>query len=876
MSGTAASENSVLLERIGELEEAIAALCHGDVDALVSTGGKIGFRGAQNPYKGFFEAINEGGLTLDGDGLILDCNPRFAQMAGWPVDALRGRQFCDFLAPGRWEQIRHLLSQQEQASCETFLLTPQGGQLPVQFSMRPLLLEGRTMTCLVLTDLSERFEADAALRDSERKFHSLYTSMTEGMALHEVIFDAAGQPLDYLLLDVNPAFESIMGLRRQSVLGGHASEIYGTGTAPYLDVFARVAMTGQAVRFETEFKPLSRSFFISAFSPAKNQFATVFEDITERKSAEALMRRAAIVFDNCQEGILVCDANNRILEVNPAFSRITGYSRDEVLGRTPCLLKSGLHDQAFYRQMWYSLNAADSWCGEIFNRRKNGEVFAEWLAINAIRCMASGRIEHYTAVFSDISSIQAHADELDHATHYDALTGLPNRRLLGELLENALGRTQRGGKRLAVCYMDLDEFKPINEQHGRETGDRLLVEIAGQLQATLRSSDILAHVGGDEFVVLLADLDQDLECFQALDRIRAAIAKPVVVHGVTVSLTASIGATLFPRDDADADTLLRHADQAMVRAKEEGKNCFHLFDPEYDRQIKAHREALQELTAAFARNEFVLYYQPKVNLLTGAVMGAEALIRWQHPQRGLLAPAEFLGLMEGSELEIMVGEWVIDRTLRQIDSWNAEGLALVVSANVSPNHLQRASFAERLQEILALHSPQAAQQFELEILESAAIGDMDRAISTLTACVGMGVRFALDDFGTGYSSLTYFRRLPLASLKIDQAFVRSMLDDVDDRNIVESVVRLAGVFNREVIAEGMETLAHWAMLVSLGCRFAQGYGISRPMPAEWMLEWVDRWDGGDDWKSLLVPVDLAVDRYSGQKTGSAADQVIEG
>lgn len=726
---TTESSNRMLLERVAELEDAIAALCSGNADALINSRGRISFRETLNPYQGFFEAMNEGGLTLDGDGLILDCNPRFSQMTGWFIEELRGRLFFDLLVPEQWEQIAFLVAQQAQASCETLLLTRQGKLLPVQFSMRPLSLDGLTTICLVLTDLSERFETEAALRDSERKFHSLYLSMTEGMALHEMVFDAAGNPLDYVLLDVNPAFESILGLRRDAVLGRRASEVYGTDTAPYIDLFAGVATNGKAIHFETEFKPLSRSFRISVFSPARNQFATVF---------------------------------------------------------------------------------------------------------------------------SDISTVQEHAAALDHAAHYDALTSLPNRRLLADRLEHALGRTRRGNKRLAVCYMDLDEFKPINERYGRKTGDRLLVDIARQLQLSLRSGDTLAHVGGDEFVFLFTDLAQDQECIQALDRILHALSTPIVVNGISFSLTASIGATLFPRDDADADTLLRHADQAMVRAKEDGKNRFHLFDPEYDRQIKERRQAQQDLMAAFARNEFVLYYQPKISLLTGAVVGAEALIRWQHPQRGILAPADFLSLMEGTELEIMVGEWVIDMTLHQIDRWNAAGLVLIVSANISPKHLQFSNFAERLKGILARHSTPAAQQLELEILESSAIGDMEHAILTLSDCVGMGVRFALDDFGTGYSSLTYFRRLPVSTLKIDQAFVRGMLVNIEDMSIVESVVRLAGAFNRPVIAEGMETLEHWEMLLSMGCQFGQGYGVSRPMPAEKMLSWINEWENRTDWKKITA------------------------
>lgn len=568
-----------------------------------------------------------------------------------------------------------------------------------------------------------------------------------------------------------------------------------------------------------------------------------------RRRAEEGLRLAASVFASSQEGILISDADNRIIDVNPAFTRVTGYSREDVLGLNPGFLSSGRQDPDFYADMWAAINGNGGWQGEIWNRRKSGEAFPELLSINVVRD-DQGRVRHYVGVFSDISAFKAHEAELDRIAHYDMLTGIPNRRLLGDRLDQAIARARRGGRILAVCYLDLDGFKPVNDRFGHDAGDQLLVEITRRLQRVSRGDDTLARLGGDEFVLLWNDIQQESECFAALDRILAEVATPMAIEGVAVAVSASIGVTLFPRDNADADSLLRHADQAMYRAKEDGKNRFHLYDPEHDRQVKARRDSVRRLAQALERREFVLYYQPKVHLTEGTVIGMEALIRWQHPEQGLLAPAEFLDYLVGTELEVGVGEWVIDTALAQVEAWNALGLDLQVSVNIGPDHLQRPDFVDRLQALLARHPGVARDQLELEILESAAIGDIDSASRTLAACLALGVRFALDDFGTGYSSLTYFRKLPVHTLKIDQAFVRDMLDDPEDLGIVDSVVRLAYVFNRPVIAEGVETLEHGAMLVYLGCYLGQGYGIARPMAAERVPDWVGHWQGQQVWRDL--------------------------
>jgi diguanylate cyclase (GGDEF)-like protein/PAS domain S-box-containing protein len=573
---------------------------------------------------------------------------------------------------------------------------------------------------------------------------------------------------------------------------------------------------------------------------------SVTRDVTRRKEAEAQLRLAASVFANSYEGILITDADNVITDVNPAFSRITGYAREEAIGRTPRMLSSGRQPPAFYVQMWDSINRLGFWRGEIWNRRKDGSTFVEMLSISVIRDEAD-RVQHHIAIFTDISEIKQHEAELNRIAHYDTLTGVPNRRLLADRLGQAIARARRSGHPLAVCYLDLDGFKPINDQLGHDVGDSLLIEIANRLQGHLRADDTISRLGGDEFVLLLTDLARPEECHALMERVLGAVSEPVTIGGLSITISASIGASLCPPDEPDADILLRHADQAMYRAKEAGRNRYCLFDPEQDRRVTAHRHKLQRIRQALQQGEFALHYQPKVDVVSGEVVGVEGLIRWQHPDEGLLAPAEFLPFVIGTDLEIPVGEWVIETALRQIEAWRAAGHGWIVSVNISAAQLLQPDFVAHLQLALARHPEVIPGCLELEILETAALSDMERAGRALAGCRALGVRFALDDFGTGYSSLAYFRKLPVDVLKIDQSFVMDMLDDPNDLDIVESVVRLAQAFNRPVIAEGVETLEHGAVLVALGCRLCQGYGIARPMPPEDLPAWAGRWQQQDVW-----------------------------
>ncbi|MBR7745664.1 EAL domain-containing protein [Undibacterium baiyunense] len=573
-------------------------------------------------------------------------------------------------------------------------------------------------------------------------------------------------------------------------------------------------------------------------------------DIAEKKVLEQAQRDAATVFSSSYEGIMMVDIHGLISKVNPAFTRITGYFDQEVLGKSPKILASGRHPAEFYQHLWRDLIKNDFWRGEVWNRRKSGEEYIELLSISAVRDEL-GTVLHYIGVFSDITQLKAHEDELDKIAHYDTLTGLPNRRLLSDRLGQALIRAQRDQSLLAVCFLDLDGFKLVNDRHGHHIGDQLLIGVTAHLRNVLRANDTLARIGGDEFVILLSDIKNSMECMQVLDRVLLAASHSVRVDDIVLQVTASVGVSLFPDDNADADSLMRHADQAMYVAKNAGKNRYHLFDPESDRKAQLHRSFLELLNTALINREFVLYYQPKVDLRDGRVVGAEALIRWKHPERGILSPAEFLSYIHGSALDQKLGEWVIQEALTQGEIWHQQGLAISISVNISADHLLHRDFSTHLAFALSQHSAMPAHCFELEVLETAAIVDIEQAVDILQSCRRLGVRFSLDDFGTGYSSLTYLRKLPIDTLKIDQSFVRDMLHDAEDLGIVEGVIRLANAFHREVIAEGVETLAHGAALLNLGCHLAQGYGVARPMPAEQLKAWSEQWQAEQAWLPLL-------------------------
>ena len=569
-----------------------------------------------------------------------------------------------------------------------------------------------------------------------------------------------------------------------------------------------------------------------------------YEDITARKQDEERLRLSASVFEHAFEGIMITDANARILEVNPTFSEITGYERDEVLSCTPSILKSDVHGPDFYQTLWDSLSEHGVWRGEIWNRKKNNDVYPELLTISAVKD-ENEKITHYVGIFTDITKLKEQQRHLEALAHFDALTQLPNRTLLSEYIKQSINKAQKTEKLLAVCYLDLDGFKPINDNFGHQVGDRLLVEVAERLKTSLRKEDIVGRLGGDEFVLLISNIDNIEECEIMLSKTLSVISRPYMVHPANKSIiSASIGVTVYPFDDAEPDTLLRHADQAMYQAKQRGRNQYHLFDLEQDRQDQIYRTQVSRIKEAYDDNEFCLYYQPKVDMKNGTVIGVEALIRWQHPERGIILPDDFLPLVESTEFAPVLGDWVLYSVLEQMRVWRRAGIELPVSINISARHLQEEGFVKRLEELLEYYPDINPSNLKLEILETTALEDIGVVSKIMADCCKLGLSFAIDDFGTGYSSLTYLQRLPVDTLKIDRSFINQMLSNPDDMAIIEGIIGLASVFNHEVIAEGVETSAHGEALSKLGCDLVQGFGIAKPMPAEkvekWMTEYPDK------------------------------------
>jgi diguanylate cyclase (GGDEF)-like protein/PAS domain S-box-containing protein len=532
------------------------------------------------------------------------------------------------------------------------------------------------------------------------------------------------------------------------------------------------------------------------------------------------------------------DLSGRITYVNEQFCEVSGYPREELLGANHRILNSGFHPPEFFIGMWRTIAQGQVWKGEICNRGKDGTVY--WVDSTMVPLVdeSTGQVRKYLSIRFDVSEKRQLLHTLQWRVGHDVLTGLPNRAYLSELLNRALEFSRAEAIPLAVCMLDLDGFKAVNDGYGHASGDLLLIEVAKRLKGIMRGEDVVARLAGDEFVLILRHVRDADELRGAMQRVLAAISQPYTVCDKTLSVCASIGVTLYPPDNEDAGTLLRHADQAMYVAKQSGRNRFHLFDVLKGREIKATHQQVERVRQALAAGELCLHYQPKVNMRTGEVVGFEGLLRWQHPKKGLVQPADFLPVIEQTDLIIDIGEWVIAQAIEQMHAWQGQGAHWPISVNIAARHFQRADFVERLKVLLARHADVAPEKLDLEIIESTAIENMQHVSQCLEACQALGVRFSLDDFGTGYSSLSYLKRLPTQTIKIDKSFVHDILHDKDDLALTVAVVGLARAFGRKVIAEGLESEAQGSLLMHLGCEVAQGYFIARPMPIRDVASWV--------------------------------------
>ncbi len=555
------------------------------------------------------------------------------------------------------------------------------------------------------------------------------------------------------------------------------------------------------------------------------------------REAEEKMRQTARVFDMMAEAVVVADAETKILTVNAAFTTLTGYAREEAVGKTTTLLQSGRHGKDFYNSMWKSLRERGCWQGEIWNRRKNGEIFLEWLSINAVKD-ANGRIVNYVGVFRDITIVKGSQQRMEFLATHDELTTLPNRVLLNDRLRLAIDRAERAETCLALLIVDLDNFKMINDTLGHEMGDDLLMQTASRLKECVRAEDTVARMGGDEFVVLL----------EATDKENATVTAERILHGLSDSYkigeqecfaSASVGISFFPNDAIEQSDLLRHADTAMYRAKEQGKNNFQFFSNEMAESSRHRLNIERGLRHAIKNQELFIEYQPQIDMRNNELVGAEALIRWQRDGQ-VVPPLSFIPVAEESSLIIDIGEWVVGEACRQLRKWNADGLpGFSVSVNISARHFRQMDMVSRIKSIV-LDAGVAPCRLCLEITEGA-MENVNAAMSMLTELHEFGFKTSVDDFGTGFSSLSHLKRFPIHELKIDRSFVDGIVNDRDDRAITSAIISMAGHLGLRVVAEGVETEEQLSELQSLGCDIGQGYFYAKPLPVKEFDEWVVSW-----------------------------------
>jgi diguanylate cyclase (GGDEF)-like protein/PAS domain S-box-containing protein len=685
----------------------------------------------------------------------------------------------------------------------------------------------------ILKDAEQRRREQQALRESESRLRAITSALPDLM----FVMDEDGRYLE--VVASNP---DLLYAADGQVVGKTVTELFEPEQAEAFLGFIRRALssqTGSSLIYQLDTQGGRRTFESLARAmevPFAHRRAVVIltRDITQRVKNETELRIAAVAFETVQ-GMLVTDEHNRILRVNQAFTDITGYTPEEVIGHTPAIFSSGQHGPEFYRQMWQSITQRGHWQGEIYNKRKSGHLYPQWLSISAVRD-GEGRISHYVASISDITQRKKDAEQINHLAFYDALTGLPNRRLLAERISQVQAAGHRGGTLGALIFIDLDNFKDINDLWGLPVGDQLLQQAAQRLNKAVRETDTVARLGGDEFVVLLGELSS--EPGQAATRLEhlahkllSVLEQPYVHESHILRGSASMGLVTLADHSLSADELLQQAELAMYEAKSAGKGKIRFFDPEMQDAVAERLRLEEDIIRGMEAREFCVYFQPQVDHDKG-IIGAEALVRWRHPQRGVLAPGAFIRVADEAGLMNRIDSIVLQRACEQIASWSRlpAFADFTVSINVSAAQLYQPGFIDDVLEVIKLTGADPAR-IKLELTESMLLNDMPKAIERMRILKSHGIRFAIDDFGTGYSSLHYLQQLPLDQLKIDQSFVRVLPEDENSLSIIQAITAMARSLKLEVIAEGVENQAQRALLHANGCSLYQGYLFSRPEPA---------------------------------------------
>lgn len=571
------------------------------------------------------------------------------------------------------------------------------------------------------------------------------------------------------------------------------------------------------------------------------RYVIVFRDMTKQKKAQKELVLAAKVFDNINEGVMVTDMQGKILSVNPAFQVVTGYTEEEVLGKTPNILQSGIHNKEFYNKLWTSLNNKGYWRGEIWNKRKNGEVFPEWLTISCVK-NDKGKVINHVAVFTDITDQKLAEKELKKLAHNDSLTGMANRYSYIKRMETLLKTAKKYDQQLAVLFIDLDRFKQINDTFGHEAGDRLLIEVSGRLKELLKNKDMIARLGGDEFVMTLSNIKHPREAFVLAEKIIDVLSKPVWIEGHETYVSSSIGISFFPEDGMTVEQLLKNADKAMYEAKNHGRNRFAVYHDEMMNNASEKLSMEVELRKAIERNELFVVYQPQINLKNNHIEGVEALLRWKNEGLGMVSPADFIPLAEETGLIISIGEWVIEQVCKDLKTLEMMGFSnFKFAINISPLQFLQDEFVDHIMHILEKENV-PARSIELELTESTIMPNAKTSTQRLVELKNQGFKISVDDFGTGYSSLSYLNRFPLDYLKIDQSFIKRIEKFEEDCSIVEAIITMAHRLHLKVIAEGVETERQLTFLQKEKCDIVQGYYFSKPVVLEELIDLLYIWE----------------------------------
>ncbi|WP_236725652.1 putative bifunctional diguanylate cyclase/phosphodiesterase [Candidatus Reidiella endopervernicosa] len=536
--------------------------------------------------------------------------------------------------------------------------------------------------------------------------------------------------------------------------------------------------------------------------------------------------------------MIISDAKNRVEMVNEAYCNITGYSRSEIIGNSPGQMKSGVHDADFYNEMWRTISETGCWSGEIWDKRKNGEIFPKWLSIRAIKDRI-GHVRHFVGIFTDISELKEKELHLERLAYFDLLTAVPNRLQFSERLKQEIQAASRGDHQLAVLFIDLDRFKAVNDCYGHDIGDEVLKEAVSRMQSCVRDSDVLARLGGDEFTLLMTSGDAEQGAVSVADKIIDIISKPIVFDQHHIEIGVSVGISLFPRDGTNFEELMLNADRAMYHSKESGGGTITFANEALHHEVKRKLFLDNELRHALERNQFELHYQPQVEIASGRIIGMEALLRWNHPEEGPISPAEFIPRAESTMLMLPIGNWVLRTACQQLKQWHDSGLPKVpVAVNFSAAQFRHAGIMTEIEEALK-DCDLAPKYLDVEITESASMRVPERTIEMLSQLKRLGIRCSIDDFGTGYSSLNYLKQFPVDKLKVDRSFVLDITKDHNDLSIVSAVLGLAKGMRLRVVAEGVEEEAQLELLRELGCDYIQGYYYSRPLPTDEMRAYLE-------------------------------------